>query len=173
MRRAIRLSVILGLLATTSAIADPNTQILYETTDLGSGRWQFIYDVYNLSLEVEIEEFTIWFGIGSYDNLVIETQDFPASNWDEIVWDPEPFLEDDGGYDAWANLVTPICVGQSISGFAVSFDWLGAGMPGSQYYEIINPSTFETIESGWTVPEPSTLLFFGLSGLALLNKYRK
>ncbi len=45
--------------------AVPKTQIVYHTTDLGVGRWEYMYDVYNISLTETIEEFTIWFGIGS------------------------------------------------------------------------------------------------------------
>jgi len=47
-----------------------------------------------------------------------------------------------------------IAIGEHVYGFAVSFDWLGEGEPGAQFYEIIDPDTFETINSGWTVPEP-------------------
>ncbi len=166
MRRTIVGGAVFICLFAASAFGDPNTQILYQTIDLGLGRWQYTYDVYNLSLEEDIEEFTIWFGISSYDNLAIETLDPPASNWDEVVWDPEPFLGDDGGYDALATGLN-IAVGEHVYGFAVSFDWLGTGNPGSQFYEIINPDTFETIESGYTVPEPTTLLLFGLGGIIL------
>ncbi len=156
-------------------VPEPTTQIWYETSYLGPGlesgeRWQYTYDVYNISLIEEIEEFTIWFGIGSYDNLAIETLDPPASNWDEIVWDPEPFLGDDGGYDALAESLN-IGVGENVYGFAVSFDWLGIGEPGSQYYEIIDPGDFHTIEDGYTVPEPAALLLLGL-GMVMLRRKR-
>jgi len=161
--------IFFGCLFATYCFGDPNTQILYETTDLGAGRWQYTYDVYNLGLTEGIDEFTIWFGIGSYDNLVIETLDPPASNWDEVVWDPEPFLGDDGGYDALAKNLN-IGVGENVYGFAVSFDWLDTGVPGSQFYEIIKPSDYSTIESGWTVPEPGTLCLLGFGVLVLLRK---
>jgi hypothetical protein len=95
----------------------------------------------------------------------------PPGGWDEIVIQPEPVLEDDGAYDAKA-LSMGIGVGQSVAGFAVSFNWLGdALMPGPQFYEIIDPETFETIDSGMT-PEPATLLLLGLGGLTLLRKRR-
>jgi hypothetical protein len=81
-------------------------------------------------------------------------------------------LLDDGGYDVKA-LSVGIGVGQSVGGFAVRFDWLGdALVPGSQFYEIIDPDTFQPIDSGMTklIPEPATLLLLGLGGLAFLRK---
>jgi hypothetical protein len=159
-------AVVFLYLFTAPIFADPNTQIQYEATDLGSGRWQYTYDVYNLSLAEEIKEFTIWFDVDSYDNLTIETLDPPASNWDEVVWQPEQFLGDDGAYDALAKSLS-IVVSQNVYGFAVSFDWLGIGTPGSQFYEIIDPVDFHTIDSGFTIPEPATLLLFGLGCMLL------
>jgi len=80
-------------------------------------------------------------------------------------------LGDDGGYDALAKSLN-IEVGEHVYGFAVSFDWLGAGQPGSQYYEIIDPDTFETIEDGYTVPEPGTFCLLGLGSVVLLRRCR-
>lgn len=158
-----------------SGLDAANTEIWYETTDLGSGRWEYNYTVVNPldSLITEIEEFTIWFDYGLFDNLLITTPDPPASGWDEIVIQPEPVLEDDGAYDALA-LTVGIGIGESVSGFSVSFDWLpGTGQPGSQFYEIIDPVTFETIESGWTIPEPGTLFLLGIGGITILRKRKR
>ena len=169
MRGKIVGGIVFVCLFATSVFGDPNTQIRYHTTNLSLGRWQYTYDVYNLSLQEEIKEFTIWFGVGSYDNLAIETLDPPASNWDDVVWDPEPFLGDDGGYDALAKNLN-IGVGEHVYGFAVSFDWLGPGAPTSQFYEIIDPVDFHTIDYGYTVPEPATLLLFSLGGIIVRRR---
>ena len=152
------IGTLIVLVVFSSVWAQEPTTIVYETIDLGSGRWQYTYDVYNNTLSPPIEEFTIWFGVGSYDNLAIETVDPPDEQWDEIVWDPEPFLGDDGGYDALAQNLE-IGIGENVYGFAVSFDWLGTGDPGPQFYEIIDPDTFETIDSGWTIPEPAVMFY--------------
>ncbi len=171
MKRRVIAGVIFVFLFTTTSLGGLMTEIHYETADLGSGRWQYTYEVTNISLTPAIKEFTIWFDYGLYDNLAIETLDPPASDWDELIIQPEPVLGDDGYYDALA-LGVGIGIGETVSGFAISFDWLGAGQPGPQFYEIVDPVTFVTIDSGYTVliPEPATLLFLALGGLILRRK---
>ena len=164
---------LLSFFFTCAVFALPVTKIQYEATDLGSGRWQYSYDVTNISLTGVIEEFTIWFDFRSFDNLSIETPDPPASDWDEIVVQPEQVLSDDGYYDALAlGVGIGIGIGESVSGFSVSFDWLGAGEPGLQFYEIIDPDTFETIDSGYTIPEPATIFLLGFGSMAFRKKRR-
>ena len=166
MKSYFSVGAIFLFLFTTSCLGGLMTEIRYETTDLGSGRWQYNYEVINISLTPAVEEFTIRFDYGLYDNLSIETPDPPAGDWDELAIQPEPVLEDDGYYDA-LTLDTGIGIGETVSGLSVSFDWLGVGQPGSQFYEIINPATFETLDSGLTVPEPVTFLLLGLGGAIL------
>ena len=170
MKSKVVIGIVCTLLCVRVVLAIPKTQIIYSTTDLGLDRWQYTYDVMNISLAEEIEEFTIWFDYGLYDNLAVTTPNPPSGDWDEIIWQPEPVIGDDGGYDALANASNlAIGIGENVYGFAVSFDWLGIGEPGSQYYEIIDPVTFGTIESGYTVPEPATCLLL-LSGVFLLRR---
>ncbi|MBN1766849.1 MAG: PEP-CTERM sorting domain-containing protein [Sedimentisphaerales bacterium] len=157
------------LFITGSVCADGLTEISFETADIGAGRWQYTYDVTNIALAQEIEEFTIWFEFGDYDNLAIETLDPPAANWDEIVWQPEPLIGDDGGYDARATDLN-IGIGQTVSGFAVSFDWLGLGEPGTQFYQLVDPTTFDVLDAGWTIPEPATLSLMALGAFILTRK---
>lgn len=143
------------------------SQISYNLTNLGSGRWQYTYDVSNLSIENPIEEFTIYFDYTTCRNLALETPTHLSGQWDELVFQPDLVINDNGAYDA-LFLVTGIALGEKVSGFSVSFDWLGPDTPGSQFYEIIDPDTFETIDSGWTVPEPVTLLLV-LSGAVIIR----
>ena len=163
--------LIIVFLLTINTFADSLSQIRYEAVDLGMGQWQYTYEVKNLGLADGIGEFTIWFDYGKYNNLQIKTPNPPLGNWNQVVWQPDPVLHDAGGYDAIANSLR-ITLGQSVYGFAVSFNWLGTGTPGPQYYEIINPANFQTIESNWTTPEPATLLLLGLGSLILFRKNR-
>ena len=165
------MGAVLVCIFAASVFGTPLTDIQYEVSYLGSDRWEYSYTVENLGLSGGIEEFTIWFDFGLYDNLVVTTPATPPE-WDEIVWDVEPVLEDPGGYDALAMNLN-IDIGESLDGFSVSFDWLGTGRPGPQYYEIIDSLDFSTIEDGYTVPEPTMLMLFGFGLLALRSEKLK
>jgi hypothetical protein len=155
------------------------TWVSFETQDLGAGQWEYTYEVANTSLAengtpVAVKEFTIWFDPGLYANLVVTTPTPLSNAWDEIVWQPEPLLQDDGGYDALAEIVNSgIAPGQSVKGFSVKFNWLGQGTPGSQRYEIINPLTFETIDAGVTIPEPASAAIMSLGAVWMAVKRRR
>jgi len=144
------------------------TIIEYDVSNISGNRFEYNYAINNDALSIPIEEFTIWFDVDLYENLVITTPEPLRSQWDEII------LDDTGfglplGYDS-LFLNGGILPMETVSGFSVEFDWLGTQIPGSQFFEIVNPITFETIDSGYTVPEPATFLLFGLGSLALLRK---
>lgn len=158
--------IIAGLIGMSNwSIAGLSTEIIYTVENVAGNHWSYTYQVQNISLSEGIEEFTIWFDLGKYQNLTIQSSGV-SSEWVESIWQPAPLLLDDGGYDA-RTMASMIPIGQSVSGFAVSFDWLSIGTPGTQYYEIINMNTVQTIDSGMTVliPEPSCV------GLMLLGTY--
>lgn len=165
------LVLVLFMVLTPFSLGAPLSEIWFEVEDVSGGRWQYTYDVANVEFLAGIDEFTIYFPDDLYDGLVVETTGVLAAMWNEIVWDPIVGVAVDGGYDVLA-VSSPIGASMTASGYSVSFDWLGDGIPGSQYYEIVNPNTFETVDSGWTVPEPGMLLLFGL-GVLIRQKKRK
>ncbi|MBN1766410.1 MAG: hypothetical protein JW860_14225, partial [Sedimentisphaerales bacterium] len=62
------LSVVLAFMAVSGAGAQ-DTQISYLVENLGGDTWEYTYDISNISLTAGIEEFTIWFDYGLYENL--------------------------------------------------------------------------------------------------------
>jgi hypothetical protein len=156
------------------------TWVSYEAEEFGGGRWEYTYEVANFNLLVNsqpavIKEFTIWFDYGLYSNLVVTTVAPLSNSWDEMVWQREPVLQDDGGYDVLTEIGNlGITAGHSVKAFSVKFDWLGQGSPGSQRYEIINPLTFETIEAGVTIiPEPASAAIMILGAVWMAAKRRR
>jgi hypothetical protein len=145
---------------TTSA-----TVINYNAIALGGNSFEYVYTVQNDTLQVPIKEFTIWFDEQLCGNLQIMTQAPLSNNWGELLLSSAGF----GvplGYDA-LKVSGGISQGESISGFVVRFDWLSVGRPGSQLFEVIDPSDSQTIESGHTVPEPLTISLLCLGWLML------
>jgi len=141
--------------------------IVYDVENLFANRWEYTYTVSNDTLGSDIEEFTIYFEQGLYDNLLITT---PLATWDELVVDPDVILgfPEDGFFDALA-LGPGIAPGDDQTGFSVSFDWLGTGTPGQQAFEIVDPTTFAVMDSGFTraIPEPGAALLFACGAIVV------
>jgi len=174
MENKVFIGVVLVCVLAASGFGSPLTGIQFLANDLGSNQWEYVYTVENIALSEGIEEFTIWFDYGLYDNLVVTTPAPLSDNWNEAVIQPEPVLSDDGYYDVLAETGDPgIGIGIAAGDFSVSFDWLGSGTPGSQFYEIIDPDTFATIEDGYTVPEPATMILLVAGMFALRTKRKK
>jgi hypothetical protein len=166
MRRVICISILLCCMSAVSKSRGGDVLVWYDVNDLGSGQWEYTYSVRNQGLEEPIEEFTIWFDFGLYENLTVTTPDPPSANWNEIIVQPEPYLHDDGFYDALA-LGAGIDISEMVTDFSVSFNWLGSDEPGPQHYEIINPATYETIADGWTIPEPASAIVMSVGGVLM------
>ena len=151
--------------------AGANT-INYSVDDLGGGRWQYNYDVDNTGLDV-IDNIVVYFDLGLYENLSVAAS--PA-DWDSIVFDPDPGIPDDGLLDSLAD-VAGIDPGAMLGGFSVAFDFLGAGTPGDQFFELYD-FFGDFIGDGFTTlvdtpppqptPEPQVFALLML-GLALLG----
>lgn len=145
------------------------TLIQYTTTNITGNTWQYDYSITNDTLGIDIEEFSILFDVSLYNNLTLPVVPI---GWDPIVFQPDISLPDDGIYDALA-LVSGITPNTTLGGFSVQFDFLGSSTPGTQVFNIIDPSTFDTIEFGFTtqklsqVPLPPSL-FLMITGLLIL-----
>jgi hypothetical protein len=156
---------LVGVFAVLCSAPSFATLITYQATQLSDTSWRYDYSVDNDTLATPIEEFTIFFGLGQYANL---TDLGTPADWEGFVAQPDPLLPDDGFIDV-LSLSGGVLPGQSLGSFSIVFDWLLAGAPGAQRFDIIDPLSFTVLESGFTtllappanVPEPSSLALFG------------
>lgn len=168
--------ILLAHTQTAGAIA-----IHYDLTALGGDDYRYEYTVTNdgsLGAGVALEWFAILFDPALYDetSLNIVTANPPAADWDELILGSGLLI--DAAYDVFA-LGGGIADGDNVTGFAVEFTWLGAGMPSAQEFEIYDPVSLNVIETGSTratvtsVPEPGTLTLLFLAALAAAATMRR
>ena len=150
------------------------TTIHYDVANISANTWEYSYTVNNDTLGFDIEEFTVYFESGLYQNLVI-TDVSAVPGWDPLTVEPNNFLNNHGFYDALATS-GGLAPGNGIGGFTVRFEFLGTGMPGSQLFEVVDPLGFAVLDSGQTslVPLPAAiwLLGSGIIGLAAFARRR-
>ncbi|NNF15749.1 MAG: hypothetical protein HKN70_03325, partial [Gammaproteobacteria bacterium] len=123
--RAFSFTVLLCAFTASATMMD------FTATSLGGDTWRYDYSVTNDTLGVDIDEFTIYFDHNFYANLSTVADAPPG--WDSIVIQPDPGLPDDGFYDSLA-LIAGIAPGETLSGFSVTVDYFGAGLPGAQFW---------------------------------------
>lgn len=166
------LTALTGTLAFSLTLSAPvqAASISYTAVNIAGNQWRVDYTVENDSLSVDLEWFTVYFDSALASNLSVAAS---PPGWDSLVAQPEPDNGLDGFFDSLA--LVGLAPGASLGGFAVLFDWLGAAAPGAQSVEVLDPDTFEVLETGRTtnpntvVPEPASLflLLAGLIGLVL------
>lgn len=163
--------IALGICAAVIFGTASATTVTYVPTDLGGSRWRYDYTITNDSLGTPLDEFTIFFAVGDFANLAVVEA---PPGWDPLVVQPDADLPDDGFFDALA-LDAGLAPGATLAGFAVSVDYLGAGTPGAQAFDVVDPATFATIDSGTTspVPLPGGAWLAGAAALAGASRARR
>ena len=169
------LSIIILVTTISTANGSLMTEIDYDLQDLGGGRWQYEYQIRNISLTESVAAVTIFFDKHLYSDLQVATADIPVG-WMELPIQPQPSGQPgwDGRYEIWTDNIG-IGVDGSIGWFSISFNFSGAGMPGAQSYHILDPSTFDDIDRGDTqyIPEPVSMLLLGSGSLIWLGRGRR
>jgi hypothetical protein len=134
--------------------------IVYSVTELssdagaGTSTWQYNYSITNTTpggaALPAIDEFTIYYALGTYSNMSIATS---PGNWSSLLAQPDPGLAADGFFDAEAN-DAGLAAGATNSGFSVDFTFLGPGTPGQQLFNIVDyhdPNTYPNpLQVGYT-----------------------
>ncbi len=144
------------------------TTIDFTSTALSGDRWRFVYAIHNDTLGAPLDEFTVFFDENLFANLADSAG---PSGWDLLLIQPDTGIPAAGYFDGLA-LADGIALDDALGGFSVTFDYLGAGTPGSQLFSIVNPNSFDELDSGTTkrfsVPQPGTLplMLAGMGALA-------
>ena len=171
------IALVLFALLTSPLFANP-TLIQYSAIEIDAltDTWQYTYDVTNLSLPDDhpIDAFAVIFPTSLYENPVITPLDL--AKWDEMVLEPT-FGYPQYDYDVWAELDVNSGIEKSttVSGFTVTFKWLGSGIPGSQDYIVYDQSTFTELDAAQTIliPAPAAVTLTATGLLLLRLKRRK
>lgn len=169
---------LLGAIAFVGMVWQPAAQatiVQYTVDPISATDWRYNYTLINDSLGVNIDEFTIYFDEALYTNLVVDAS---PVDWDSLVVQPDNSIPANGFFDSLA-LIQGIQPGNILSGFSVTFTYLGFATPGTQVFEVVD-SSFNVIDSGNTqkipvvvgppvigIPEPSTYVML-VTGLAIL-----
>ncbi|WP_438864045.1 hypothetical protein [Neptunicella sp.] len=165
----IALGIILLMVSALAKASLIERQLSHQSNN----RWVAEYRLTNNSLSADIEEFSLYYDFGLFDNLQLVAA---PDGWDDNPFIDNPFqnsgFEFDGIVDFLVDVgAAGIASGETLGGFMVSFDWLGQGEVADQAFEILDPATFSIIDSGTTlqvsVAEPAMMLLYLLGLIAL------
>ena len=188
LKLATALFFVACLIQTASAAA-----IDYNLTNISGNRWQYDYTITN-NLSENIFSFSIWFGSPDFDDAYLSYGDLVISA-DSIVWagwDVDGWNQEEYGTAPYSYIIPGQVFAESLDptstwltpdeslGLSVSFNWLAAGTPGSQFYELFG-SDYDLLVDGYAqgggdmqpVPEPQTFMLLGTGILGLAAYYRR
>ena len=150
----------------------------YSVSQVSGSTYEYIYSIFNdgsLPSGGPVQLFDIDFPTALYSNLVIETPSNLETQWYDQIFPGSgsvPSLYDvcaTPSGDPTCPTTSGVTSGNTVSGFAVEFTYLGGGTPGSQAFTIYNASNpSQQLEVGQTSPEPSTICL-GAFALALVG----
>jgi hypothetical protein len=160
----VKIFVALFILSFTSLQA---VMVQYNAVLTGGNSWVYEYTVIN-NESYDIRSISITFDTSEFTDLVLTSPPDISTAWDEQIFSFTPGSEI---YDVLAVGDNKIGVGETLSGFSVSFTYSGGDLPDSQFFEIYDPDDYtEPLTSGWTipVPEPAAVVLL-LGGLAVMR----
>jgi hypothetical protein len=170
--RKKQLLTALALLGSTALLSAADVVIDYTL----SGN-TYTYNVENNSLAAGVSFFDIFFNVdftpNNFDYNSITASAVPAG-WTGTQY--QPSAVDLGGIVEFSGPAIPSA--SSLTGFDATFNYTGSPTPGpgSQFFEVFDPTTFDVLASGWTapatppppsVPDQCTWLSYLFAGLTL------
>jgi hypothetical protein len=137
-------------------------------TSLGGNSWLVAFDLDNDGSPTIISGFTVFFDEALFGPLTLLNS---PGTWDSLLVQPDPAIPDAGFLDALAiDAADELGIGQSVGGWTVQVQYLGAGLPGALPFDIVDRS-FDVLESGVTavvlpVSEPGVTALLAAALLA-------
>ena len=165
---------VVALAAFAGQASAATISISYNLIPLGGSTYEYVYSIYNdgsMPSGAAVQLFDIDFSTSLYQqsSLLIMTPSSFDTQWSQQLLAPvgPPGVAFDVCATPAGNPTCPttpgIAAGTGLTGFAVAFNWLGSGTPGSQPFQIFTANS-TLVENGTTVaPEPSTLALLGLA----------
>ena len=172
--RALLRGMLIGGVAALCMAAHAAVVVPFTSTALGGSLWRLDYTLQGGAPAGGFDGITVYFEPGSYGLLANAAA---PSGWDVLVAQPDSVIPADGFFDL-LNLGGLLTGDVGTVAFSFDVEYLGAGAPGSQRFELYQASpNFRVVATGDTmrassVPEPATaaLLCLGLGGLTLRGR---
>ena len=153
------------------------TTVTYDLNNIGGNAWEYTYAVHNDTLSESIGRFGIVFETGVSQSL---SQTATPADWTTLATSWSDFSQTINNYSSSTN-IKAIQPGESLGGFSVQFEYLGAGSPGPQQFSVYESSVLdlavEPLDTGLTqissIPIPAAAWLFGSGLLGLIGISRR